>query len=74
MTRLNVEEDEMMISYNLVTLFIKTPIKEACIVIREKLNKDKSLKKRTKLPVDNIIQLLEFVLNTTYFRLGGVIY
>ena len=48
-------------SYDVVSLFTKTPIKETCEVIRE----------RTNLKVDNITELLKFVLATTYFRFGG---
>ena len=43
-------------------------------MIRERLENDKTLKKRTKHKVDNIMELLKFVLETTYFRFGGEIY
>ena len=55
-------------------LFTKTPIKEACEVIRKRLESDKTLKKRTNLTIDDIMELLKFVLETTYFRFGGEIY
>ena len=53
---------------------MKTPIKEACKIIRKRLENDKALKKRINLNVDNIMELLKFVLEMTYFRFEGEIY
>ena len=61
-------------SYDVVSLFTKTPIKEACEIIRKSLENDKTLKKRTNLNVDDSMELLKFVLETTYFRFEGEIY
>ncbi|KAI0232255.1 hypothetical protein LSAT2_017403, partial [Lamellibrachia satsuma] len=74
MTKLRVEEGESFVSYDVVSLFTKTPIKEACEIIRKRLENDKTLKKRTNLNVDDIMELLKFVLETTYFRFEGEIY
>ena len=74
MTKLRVEEGESFVSYDVVSLFTKTPIKEACEIIRKRLENDKTLKKRTYLNVDDIMELLKFVLETTYFRFEGEIY
>ena len=74
MTKIRVEEIESFMSYGAVSLLKKTPIKEACEVIRKRLENDKSPKKRTTLKVDNVMELLTFVLWTTYFRFGGEIY
>ena len=48
-------------------------IKEACEVIRKRLENDETLKKRTNLNVDNFTELLTFVLWTTYLIFGGVL-
>ena len=61
-------------SYDVVSLFTKTMIKEACEIITKGLENDKTLKKRTNLNVDDIMELLKFVLETTYFRFEGEIY
>ena len=58
----------------MMPLFTKIPIKETCEVIRERLENDKTLKKRTNRKVDNIMELLKLILETTYFRFGGEIY
>ena len=51
-------------SYNVVSLFTKTRITEACEVIRKRLENAKTLKvkKRTNLNVNSIMELLIFVL------------
>ena len=36
-------------------------------VLRERLDKDQDLKKRTHLEVDEIMDLTEFIATTTYF-------
>ena len=69
-----LEDDEMMASHDVVSLFTNTPIPEAMDIIRKRLVSDKSLKKRTNLQVDDIMQLLEFVLTTTYFTFRGQVY
>ena len=58
-------------SYGVMSLVTKTPIKGACDVTRVNEN---TVKKRTNLHVDNIMELLIFVLGTTCFRFAGEIY
>ena len=69
-----IEEDEVFASYDVVSLFTNTPIDKALSVIRDRLENDKTLKKRTKLSVQDIMGLTEFILTTTYFTFRGDIY
>ena len=55
-------------------LFTSIPADEAICVIRERLVKDTSLSERCELLIDQIITLLEFSFNTTYFVCDGVFY
>jgi len=57
-----------------VSLFTNTPISEALEIIRNQLENDKRLKDRTNLETDDIMELLESVVTTTYFTFRGVIY
>ena len=68
------QENEEFVSYDVVSLFTKTPIEEAISTIKCRLENDKTLKKRTNLNPCDIITLLKFVLETTYFRFGGEFY
>ena len=69
-----LQDFETFVSFDVTSLFTKTPIPQALKVICERLQNDKSLKRRTNLNVENIMQLLEFVATTTYFKFQGNIY
>ena len=49
MAKVSVEEGGYSVSYDGVSLYTKTPRKEACEIIRKRLENDKTLKKRTNL-------------------------
>ena len=74
MSEVLIEEDEIFYSHDVVSLFTNVPIQQAIDVIRQRLNDDTTLKNRTLLSVDNIMELLEFILTTTYFMFRGQIY
>jgi len=57
-----------------VSLFTNTPIDLALQVIRERLEGDTELHTRTRLNVEDIMDLLKFIVTTTYFSFRGFIY
>ncbi|XP_072046271.1 uncharacterized protein [Amphiura filiformis] len=61
-------------SHDVVSLFTNTPVSESLNIIRKRLEDDNTLKERTKLTIDNIMEVLEFALTTTYFSFRGQIY
>ena len=69
-----IEKGEIMNSHDVVSLFTNVPIREALIIIWKKLRADKTLHRCTNLSADNIMELLDFVLSTTYFSYNGEIY
>ena len=64
----------MMNSHDVVSLFTNVPIREALIIIGKRLRADKTLHRHTNLYADDIMDLLDFVLLTTYFSYNGEIY
>ncbi|XP_053405046.1 uncharacterized protein LOC128558855 [Mercenaria mercenaria] len=68
------EEDEIFASHNVVSLFTNTPIDKALEIIRDRLENDSTLKKRTLLTLSDIMELCEFILTTTYFQFRGNIF
>ena len=64
---MKLEKGECITSYDVVALFTSIPIPSAIEVMKKKLEEDTELQKRTILPVDNILELLAFCLNNTYF-------
>ena len=67
-------EDEILVSFDVVSFFINVPMKLAIEVAKQRLEDDSNLTDRTALPVDNIICLLEFCLDATYFSFRGKYY
>jgi len=62
------------ITVNIVSLFTNILVDLALQIIRDRLVADKDLKHRTLLNVDDIMDLLKFVVTTTCFSFRGVIY
>ena len=69
---LKLDDEDMFVSHDVV--FTNTPIPQSIEIIKNRLQKDKSLKKRTLLTPDDIVELLNFVLTTTYFVFRGQMY
>ena len=69
-----LSEDEELVSYDVTALFTCTPVNETINIIEERLQNDATLPERTDLSVDQIVELLRFLLTTTYFQYGGEFY
>ena len=65
--QLTLSPGECLSSYNVSALFTSVPMDPALWVIKDLLEKDPTLKDRTVLTVNNIIQLLKFCLKNTHF-------
>lgn len=68
------QTNEVMVSFDVVSLFTKVPIELAIEVIREHLNNDADLPNRTHLSINDIIDLLRFCLESTDFTFHGKYY
>lgn len=64
---LEVTSGHKLISYNVSALFTSILNPGALWVIKDKLVQEQEIPKRTPLDVEQILTLLEFCLNTTYF-------
>ena len=71
---INLDANHELVSFDVVSLFTKIPVDLAIKVAKKRLNEDVSLNKRTTLPVEFLIDLLSFCLNTTYFVYDGTYY
>ena len=63
-----------MMSLDVVSLFTKVPTDETLAVVRDKLAADPLLEERTCNPIDNLMEILTFCVETTYFRMGSDIF
>ena len=71
---MEISEDEVMVSFDVVSLFTAIPVNKACDYIRNKLNNDSTLPSRTSLTTDDIISLLDFTLSNNYFVYNNCVY
>ena len=63
-----------MVSLDVVSLFTKIPTDEILAVVRDKLAANPLLEGRTCIPIDNLMEMLTFCVETTYFGMGSDIY
>ena len=56
-----------MVSLDVVSLFTKVPTDETVAVVRDKLAADPLLEERTCIAIDNLMEMLTFCVETTYF-------
>ena len=71
---LYVQEDEMMASFDVVSLFTNVPRDLAIEVPSQRLALDESLQDRTNLCVQSIVSLLSVCLEATYLSFRGQYY
>jgi hypothetical protein len=64
----NLQSSDTLVSFDIVSLFTNVPIDEALQVIGNKLHNDDTLAERSVLQVEDIMELLEVYLRTTYFQ------
>ena len=69
-----VPPGQKLMSYDVKALFTSVPVDQSLNVIECKLRQDLTLPDRSELNVDQLIQLLEYCLTTTYFVYGGEFY
>jgi len=63
-----------MVLCDVVSLFTSIPTTLALEVTKNRLEADPTISERTNMSVDNIMNLLEFVLNNKYFVVDGTFY
>ena len=69
-----LDADQMLVSFDVFSLFTKIPVDLAIKVATNRLRYDDSLWQRTSLPLEDITDLLSFCLNTTQFEFEGTYY
>ena len=74
MKETRLEEKECIISYNVSSLFTSIPVIYAIDIIKNKLEQDPILSKRTIMSANHILELLEFSLCNAYFLFQGQFY
>lgn len=66
-----VAEDEQIVSFGVVSLFTSIPLDLAIDIVQRKLEESTEWKALTSLTQAQILDLLSFVLNNSYFSFEG---
>ena len=71
-----MKEEEVLVSFDVTSLFTNIPINEAMDVIHRKLaaEEEEDLVERTPLSAERIAELLQLCLKSTYFSYNGEFY
>ena len=69
-----IEPDEVMVSFDVTSLYTAIPIDQALLIIRDLVEHDDKLADRTLLSPRQIQNLLDILPRTTYFKLNGYFY
>ena len=71
---IHLGQDQNMMSFDVKVLFTSVPTTKAITIIKQLLEQDQELQQRTSLSIENILSLLEFCINSTYFSFQGKFY
>ena len=74
MESVHVERDEILVSFDISSLFTNVLVGVAISIISERLREDKTLGDRTILSPERLAELLEMCLKSTCFSHGGNYY
>ena len=69
-----IEHDEIMVSSDVTSLYITIPINHALLIIKDLLEHEDKLADMTLLSPRQILDLLDILLRTTYFKFNGDFY
>ena len=64
---MEIEENDLLVSFDVVSLYTRVPIDEALEVVAQRLQEDDNLIERTPIPAEDIQALVEICQKATYF-------
>ena len=69
-----IEDDEIMVSLNVTSLYTNIPIIDTLNIIKDYVNNDDQFTRKTAIPQDKFLDLIHLVLTTTWYTLNSHIY
>ena len=71
---LRISRNDIMVSLDIVNLFTNIPLDFTLNIVHDKLCSDDSLSERCKLPITEIMNLINFIMNNNYFTFNKKFY
>ena len=71
---LKVEDDELLVSYDIKALYPSSPQGESIDIIYDLMKNDPDLHKKTTMTAENVIALFKQCVQTTYFAFNKELY
>ena len=71
---LRIKEDEVMVSFDVRSLYTSVSVKDALSAVAEKLDSDITLQERSGFTSETVMNLLKLCLSATYFKFRDKFY
>jgi hypothetical protein len=71
---INLQKEDCLVSFDVVSLFTNVPVEEVLQIIKNRLRMDPSFQERSPLQVDDVMELLDICLRSTYFQFEDTFY
>ena len=68
---IKVEDDEILVSFDVTSLYTNVPIKDTLEIIKGLLENDADLQAKTPIPPTELLEIVEFLLTKTWFKFNG---
>ena len=63
----SIEDDEIMVSFDVTSLYTNIPIIDTLNIIKDYVNNDDQFTRKTVIPQDKFLDLVHLVLTTTWY-------
>ena len=65
-----IDSNDCLVSFDVKSLFTQVPVRDALVIIKDRLEHDESLSNRTAMTPQQVCSLTELCLKSTYFKHG----
>ena len=69
-----IEDDEIMVSFDVTSLYTNIPIIDTLNIIKDYFNNDDQFTRKTAIPQDKLLDLVHLVLTTTWYTFNSQFY
>ena len=66
--QISIRPSDILVSFEVVSLFTNVPIDDACKIIGDALRNDQTLELRTRISWEEVVDLTKLCLTSTYFK------